>query len=192
MNLMPPTPLDPQFVRKLCLLCCHCARNIAYYRVGFANENGAGGLKEPTQFGATVNSNMLDIAVLEWCKLFADHKARHHWKRFIRSEDDQKRFLGELLGTTGLSLNEWKRYLDEMRVYRDKFVAHLDEQNVMRIPSLGTALESVFFLYADVRLSSPAEIFATSHLANLPDDLSDYYNACRDEGRAAYAVGRNP
>jgi len=181
-------PLDPRFVRKLSLLCCHCVRNVAYYRVGFANEDGSGDLKEPTQFGATTNSNMLDIAVLEWCKLFADRKARHHWKRFILNEDDQKRFLGELLVATRVSLDGWKRYLDEMRVYRDKFVAHLDEENLMRIPALGTALECVFLLYAHVRANSPAELFQTARLENLPNALPDYYRACLDEGRAAYAA----
>ena len=185
---MPPVTLDPRFVRKLCLLCCHCVRNIGYYRVGFVSEDGSGDLKEQTQFGATVNGNMLDIAVLEWCKLFADQRARHHWKRFVRTDDEQKRFLGRLLASTGINLHEWKRYLDETRVYRDKFVAHLDEPNVMRIPSLEIALQSVFFLYAHVRATSPAEIFETAHLAHLPDDLTAYYRACRDEGRAGYAA----
>jgi hypothetical protein len=66
---MSEAPLDPRFVRKLSLLCCHCVRNIAYYRMGFVTEDGTGNLKHASQFGATVNSNMLDIAVLEWCKL---------------------------------------------------------------------------------------------------------------------------
>jgi hypothetical protein len=29
---VPPPLSDPRFVRKLSLLCCHCVRNIAYYR----------------------------------------------------------------------------------------------------------------------------------------------------------------
>lgn len=91
---MRPAPLDPRFIRKLFLLCCHCIRNIAYYRVGFVNEDGSGDLKERTQFGVTVNDNMLDVAVFEWCKLFADQKARHQWKRFVRADVEQKRFLG--------------------------------------------------------------------------------------------------
>lgn len=107
---MPP-PVDPRFVRKLLLLCCHCTRNIAYYRVGFVGERGGGDLKQPTQFGATVNGNMLDIAVLEWCKLFADRKARHHWKRFVQSDGEQKRFLAGLLTTAGVNLQGWNRYL---------------------------------------------------------------------------------
>lgn len=160
--------LEPRFVRKLSLLCCHCVRNIAYYRVGFIAEDGTGGLKHPSQFGATVNGNMLDIAVLEWCKLFADGKARHHWKRFVRNDADQRQFLAGLLKTAGINLNDWKRYLDEMRVYRDKFVAHLDDQHVMKIPRLELALKCVFFLHAHVRATAPAEVFQSAHLAHLP------------------------
>lgn len=184
---MSKTPVDPRFVRKLTLLCCHCVRNIAYYRVGFVAEDGTGDLKHPSEFGATVNGNMLDIAVLEWCKLFADGEARHHWKRFVRTDADQQQFLGGLLTTTGISLHDWKRYLDEMRVYRDKFVAHLDDQNVMQIPRLEIALKCVFFLYAHVRKTAPAEIFQSAHLAHLPDDLTAYFEACRDDGRSVYA-----
>ncbi|MEF3062897.1 hypothetical protein V4C85_24020 [Ralstonia solanacearum] len=139
------TPLDPRFVRKLSLLCCHCVRNIAYYHVGFIGEDGTGDLKHPSEFGVTVNGNMLDIDVLEWCKLFVDGKARHHWKRFVRKDADQHQFLAGLLTTAEISLDDWKRYLDEMRVYRDKFVAHLDDQHVMKIPRLELALKCVFF-----------------------------------------------
>ncbi|VVE56741.1 hypothetical protein PAQ31011_05137 [Pandoraea aquatica] len=188
---MQAPQLEPRFVRRLSLLCCHCVRNIAYYRVGFVGEDGTGSLKQPSQFGATVNGDLLDIAVLEWCKLFADRNARHHWKRFVRADDDQKQFLSGLLAATGISLEDWKRYLDQMRVYRDKFVAHLDDQQVMNIPTLDGALSSTFFLYENVRAKSPDHIFRTPHLVHLPDDLEVYYEACCDEGRAAYGAARN-
>lgn len=178
--------LDPRFVRRVCLLCCHCVRNIAYYRVGFVNEEGSGDLKQRTQFGATVNGNMLDIAVLEWCKLFADRNARHYWQRVIRDETEQQRFLCEMLRDAASNMHDWKRYLDSVRVYRDKFVAHLDDLNVMQIPSLEVALKCVLFLYAYIRANSPASTFATPHCAHLPDGLSAYYAACRDEARRAY------
>jgi hypothetical protein len=180
--------LDPRFVRRACLLCCHCARNIAYYRVGFVSEHGTGTLKQRTQFAITVNGNMLDIAVLEWCKLFADHNARHHWKRVIRGGEEQRQFLGALLRDAGISLQDWKRYLDSVRVYRDKFVAHLDDLPVMRIPSLEVALKCVLFLYRYIRANSPTSTFKTPHCAHLPEDLSSYYEACRDEAREAYAA----
>ncbi|CAB3972610.1 hypothetical protein BLA3211_07055 [Burkholderia aenigmatica] len=182
--------LDPRFVRRVCLLCCHCVRNIAYYRVGFVKEDGTGDLKQRTQFGATVNSNMLDIAVLEWCKLFADRKANHHWKRVIRDDTQQQRFLGEVLHDTGTSLNDWNRYLDAMRVYRDKFIAHLDDLNVMQIPSLEVALKCVLLLYAYIRTNSPASTFRTPHGAHLPEDLAVYYAECRNEARKTYDAGK--
>jgi len=183
---MQAPQLDPRFVRRLSLLCCHCVRNIAYYRIGFVSEDGTGSLKQRSQFGATVNGDLLDIAVLEWCKLFADRSARHHWKRYVRTELDQKQFLAGLLETAGMSLEGWKRYLDQMRVYRDKFVAHLDDHQVMNIPVLDAALSSTFFLYRHVRATSPDSTFKTLHLAHLPDDLTAYYDACCEEGRRAY------
>jgi hypothetical protein len=178
--------LDPLFLRRVCLLCCHCARNIAYYRVGFANEDGNGDLKKRTQFGATVNGNMLDIAILEWCKLFADRNARQHWKRVIRGDAEQQHFLADLLRDAGIDLHEWNRYLDAVRIYRDKFVAHLDDQDVMNVPSLEVALRCVQFLYSFIRANAPLP-FAMPRRANLPDDLAAYYADCRDEARAAYA-----
>lgn len=154
--------------------------------MGYVNESGFGTLKHATQFGATVNGNMLDIAVLEWCKLFADRNARHHWRRFVRTEAEQKHFLAHLLLSANINTHEWKRYLDEMRVYRDKFVAHLDEQNVMQIPSLETALKSVFFLYEHLLAHTPAMVIDTPHCANLPSDLRNYYAECQMEARTAY------
>ena len=183
---MPFPPIDPRFVRKLSLLCCHFSRNVAYFRMVYVNEDGSGILKHATQFGATVNGNMLDIAVLEWCKLFADRNARHHWRRFVRAEAEQNNFIARLLQAANIKSNDWKRYLDEMRVYRDKFVAHLDDQNVMRIPSLDIALECVFFLYEHVLAHAPAGTFVTPHCANLPHDLRDYYAGCQMEAQIAY------
>ncbi|CAB3976164.1 hypothetical protein BCO9919_07520 [Burkholderia cenocepacia] len=126
--------LDPKFLRRVGLLCCHCVRNIAYYRVGFVNEDGSGDLKQQTQFGATVNGDMLDIAVLEWCKLFADRKAVHHWRRGIRDEPEQQRFLEALLRHAGTNESGWTRYVDSVRVYRDKFVAHLGACQIFSVP----------------------------------------------------------
>ncbi|MFC7633389.1 hypothetical protein ACFQVB_38195 [Paraburkholderia humisilvae] len=151
------------------------------------SEDGTGELKQQTEFGATVNGNMLDIAVLEWCKLFADRRAHHYWKRVVRDEKEQQQFLAHLLRDAGMNLQGWKRYLDTMRVYRDKFVAHLDTQNVMNIPSLDGALASVQFLYAYLRATNPASTFEMLHGEPLPQDLTGYYTRCRDEARASYA-----
>ncbi|WP_205711093.1 hypothetical protein, partial [Burkholderia cepacia] len=170
--------------------CCHCVRNIAYYRMGFVNEDGSGALKQHTQFGATVNGNMLDIAVLEWCKLFADRNAVHHWKRVIRDDTERQRFLGDMLQDAATSPNDWKRYLDTVRVYRDKFVAHLDDLDEMHTPSLAIALKCVLFLYAHIRSNFPASTLTMPGRAPLPEDLSTYYGDCLDEAHQAYAAGK--
>ncbi|MBA9834094.1 hypothetical protein CFB47_39250 [Burkholderia sp. AU27893] len=158
--------------------------------MGFVNEDGTGVLKQHMEFGKTVNSNMLDIAVLEWCKLFADRNAVHHWKRVIRDDTEQQRFLGDMLLDAATSLNDWKRYLDTVRVYRDKFVAHLDDLDEMHTPSLAVALKCVLFLYAHIRANYPVSSLAMPRRARLPESLSVYYEACRDEARQAYDAGR--
>lgn len=58
----------------------------------------------------------------------------------------------------------------------------------MRIPSLEVALKCVLFLYTYIRANSPTSTFETPHCAHLPEDLSSYYEACRDEAREAYAA----
>ena len=185
-NTIPLPSFDPRLMRKLLLLCCHFARNVAYYRIGYVNENGTGELKQATQLGATINGNMLDIAVLEWCKLFADRNARHSWRRIVRTDEEQSQFLTHLSRNVGVSTNDWKRYLDVMRVYRDKFVAHLDEENVMNIPNLETALRGVFFLYQYMVARTPDGILNMPHRSILPSDLSSYYVECESEARVSY------
>jgi hypothetical protein len=54
-------------LRRVALLCAHFTRNLAYYRA--AQDRIA---RTSPEFWRTVYSNFLDIAVLEWCKLFDD------------------------------------------------------------------------------------------------------------------------
>ena len=187
---MPLRPLEPLFVRRVALLCCHVARNVAYYHIGYINEDGTGALKQPTEFGATVNDNMLDIAVLEWCKLFADPKARHHWHRIIQTDAEQKQFLAQLLPAVGVNAKGWEQYLKKVRDYRDKFIAHLDEENQMNIPSTEPALKSVFFLYAHLLALAPTGSFDMPRRVKLPLDLQVYFAQCEDEARVAYECSR--
>jgi hypothetical protein len=46
---------------------------------------------------------------------------------------------------------EFETFRLEVRKYRDKFVAHLDELNQMDIPKLQPVIDSVKFLYARLR-----------------------------------------
>lgn len=180
-------PLDPPFVRRIALLCCHFTRNVAYYRIGYVDETGTGNLKQATEFGATVNGNRIDIALLEWCKLFTDKKGHQHWRKFVRTDAEQQQFITDLLQVIGINDANWLRYLDEFRVYRDKFVAHLDTEDRMHIPQLEMALQSTFFLYKYLLAHAPEGTFDMPRHVALPRDLPSYYTACQNEARAAYA-----
>jgi hypothetical protein len=187
-HLMTMPPLTPYFVRRTALLCCHFTRNVAYYRIGYINEDGTGGLKQASEFGATVNGNMVDIAVLEWGKLFTDRNGAQHWHKFVRTEVERRQFLATLLQSVGVNDVGWCKYLDEFRVYRDKFVAHLDTEGCMHIPNFEIALQSTFFLYSHLIAQAPSGTFDAPRRATLPHDLLTYYATCQSEARLAYAI----
>jgi len=73
------TPLARQ--RRVCKVAHIFARNMAYYR---AARDGAGNYTGPQgNYWVTADNNLLDTAVMEWCKLFADPKAQHHWGKVV-------------------------------------------------------------------------------------------------------------
>jgi hypothetical protein len=129
-----------QHLRRVAILCCHCLGNLAFYKAGWLN----GKSKLKSQFWLRVNGNFLDIAVLEWCKLFADTRGKHYWRKAI---SDDATFQKVLLAELKLSTTEFEDYVNQMRTYRDKFIAHLDSEEVMHIPLLQTAVNSTVFLY---------------------------------------------
>jgi len=102
--------------RRVIILCLHCIRNITFYKSGFKD----GHILYNDQFWITSNGNFLDIAVLEWCKIFGDWNSHHHWKLVIDSGDS---FLMELLAELNLTKAEYNTQKAKVRHYRDKFVA---------------------------------------------------------------------
>lgn len=140
----------------------HFLRNAAYYRAW----NAAPVPRRREQFWITVNGNFIDICVLEWCKIFGDSRAKHHWSKCVT---DQPAFCKRLYSHIGLSEAEFEGYRLELRTYRDKFVAHLDELNEMKIPNIQPAIDSVRFLY--------------QHMLAVEDNL----NAFHDDPRNANA-----
>lgn len=161
-------------VRRAGIVCCHCARNAAYYRAGRSQpENWRG-----EDFWRNASSNFLDIAVLEWCKLFADTKGKHHWKKVVK---DQENFMGGLLTSIGKSHADFDLYIEKCKVYRDKFLAHLDEELVMHIPDLSAVIDSVTYLHNLLVKQNP-EV-----LNDAPRDLAKFYNQ-----RHKYAMSMYP
>jgi hypothetical protein len=179
-------PVDRRFARRQALLSCAIMRNVAFYRVGYQTEDGRGRLKDDSQMGRTINSNFVDIGVLEWCKLFADWEARHHWRRLVQGTEARTAFLTALFATLGLDRAGWDQYLTDMKTYRDRFVAHLDDDDTMHIPDLDTVLASTAFFYRHLVAQAPVGTF----VGHLPGDLPAYYDICRDEAATYHATYR--
>jgi hypothetical protein len=163
--------------RRAALLCCHFARNLAYRRAGKQSINE---LTESGEFWTTVHNNFLNTCVLEWCKLFVDTKGRkpgeHRWDNVV---DDKARFETELY--QHINEAQFKRLVDEMRTARDKFIPHLDDQNVECTPHMGIAKAAVEFYHIYiVNEANPG------YLAGVPTDLNDHYSACYQEAQKIY------
>ena len=162
-------------LRRCLLLCSHFTRNLAYYRAGWEN----GELKRKDPFWLTLNSDFLDICVLEWCKLFGDYKDKYHWKKIVDAPDDFKKEMFRKLGIEQINFDElW----ESIRSYRDKFVAHLDDEETGMIPKFDLALEMVIFYHENVKKAFKEEW----QLTGLPLDLRAYYDDSLTEAKQQY------
>lgn len=160
-------------VRGVGLLCCHCVRNVAYYRAGWVD----GQFISNDDFWRNANSNFLDIAVLEWCKLFADRNGKHHWKKVVPAPDN---FLSALLQEIGITEGVYNAHCEETKTYRDKFVSHLDAERMMHIPRLDVVIDSTMFLYDLVKNEYQ------EYLPDAPQNLRAFYQERLEHGRLHY------
>jgi hypothetical protein len=163
-------------VRRAGIVCCHCIRNAAYYKAGRECRDSW----VSTDFWRNTSNNSLDIAVLEWCKLFADPKGKHHWSKVVSEPEN---FLDALLAALKISASEFDVYIEKCKVYRDKFLAHLDSELVMHIPDLGIVIESATFLFNLLRCDNSAL------LKDAPIELSEFYQQRFDHAKTKYPNG---
>lgn len=153
-------------LRRVGLLCCHFVRNYAYYRASWDGEK----TKATNEFWATVQGNFLDIAVLEWLKLFGDHNDKHHWRKVVTDTDA---FRKAMLKACSMDKSDLVDLRDSIKTYRDKFIAHLDSEETMYIPELDRALALVKYYYGYI-----TDELGIKGLGNLPDDIEAYYQNC--------------
>ena len=152
-------------VREVSLLSFSCARNIAYYRAGWKNDRFC----SHDDFWRDVNSNFLDVAVLEWCKIYGSKKQIHHWSKVI---NDIESFQTSLFETIQINKKQFKNYCVEMKAYRDKFVEQIDEERYFLIPDLTIAVESIIFLYNKIREEYSKFLYDGPH--NLGDSYQEF------------------
>jgi hypothetical protein len=137
----PLTP--PERRQRIVLLCCNFMRNLALHRAGAEIEvrDNLNRYHPQGEFWLQAHGNFLDTCVLDWCKLFADYDGKHHWHRVV-DEDDRARFKRDLFTALGRGA-EFNQAIEEVKHYRDKFVAHLDEERTMLLPALEVARKAV-------------------------------------------------
>jgi hypothetical protein len=131
-------------IRRVTILCCHAMRNIAFYRAGWRGKQ----IRVKEQYDVAANSNFLDVAILDWCKLFADKDGKHHWKKVVQ---DRAGFEVGLYSHLKISKKEFKVYVRDVLKYRNKFLAHLDDERVMYPPKLRLARNAALYLYDYLR-----------------------------------------
>jgi hypothetical protein len=167
-------------LRRVVILCRNFAVNLAYYRVGRRPEYLP--LQEYARrgnFWRAASGNFIDMCVLEWCKLFAEPNGKHHWSRIV---SDPAKFRRELLIDLGIDDAAFQRETDAMRKYRDKFVAHLDSEDVMNIPVLNIAKKAVWFYHSYI-VQHEAQ---SGDLEGLPVELEPGYAECEHEAQRIY------
>jgi hypothetical protein len=107
------------------------------------------------------------MCVLEWCKLFGDYKDQHHWRKVMNHDQTFKARMFESLSIKQTDLD---KVHDNIKSYRDKFVAHLDSEEIMNIPILEDALRMVIFYYSEVKKICDST-------SDWPENLETFYEA---------------
>jgi hypothetical protein len=172
--------------RRVVLLCCSFVRNLAFYRVG-QSERGKPFLSEAhpqASFWRQANANFLDMCVLEWCKLLGDKKDKHHWSRVV---SDTTRFEADLLRHIGIDAAAFEAEIKAMRLYRDKFVAHLDDLLMMDIPVLEAAKLAVWFYHGYIVTCEAKAGELAGIAADTTDKLTRGYEQCVGEAEDVFS-----
>jgi hypothetical protein len=166
-------------LRRVIILCCNFARNLAYYRVGQSEplKSLLNEAHSEASFWRQASANFIDMCVLEWCKLFGDKNGKHHWSSVV---SDRASFEAGLLAQLKMDVTAFQLQVDAMRLYRDKFVAHRDSLHVMDIPMLDMAQASVWYLHEYLVSTESGDV----DLSGLPDTASKFefgYEQCVGE-----------
>jgi hypothetical protein len=184
-NTKPPkNPVERR--RRMAILCCNFMRNLALHRAGAeieVKDNLLNPQHPQGEFWLQSHGNFVDACVLEWCKLFADYDGEHHWSRVVEGNDREsfKRDLFKALGEGA----EFNQTIQQVKGYRDKFVAHLDEERMMIIPALEVAKQATVFLYGRLGqiITSPKE---WRGLPASTEELAVVYKRAAEQAKSVY------
>jgi hypothetical protein len=134
------------------------------------------------EFWKNANSGCIDIAVLEWSKLFMEVRGKHHW---VKSVPDEEAFKLTLYARLRITEPEFIEYGKKIKHYRDKFVAHLDEEPTRFIPRMRQARCSVAFLFDFLR----NEPVTADFLPDVRESARERYNSWYRHAVREYVEG---
>jgi hypothetical protein len=175
---MPEAPLTRrERLRRTAQLCGHCIRNLAYYRAG--RNGGDLRFERRSRIHGAMNGNFLDIMVLEWLKLFVASE-QHAWQNIVT---DRAQFSTGLLAHLNCTDEQFTDFINEMRTYRDKFVAHLDSRRQMDIPVLDKAKDSAIYYHRYLLMHENEE---SPYRSDLDYDIGALYADCEAEAIEFY------
>ncbi len=132
--------------------------------------------------------NLMDMAVIDWCKLFGSDDAERqpiHWKNIA---DDQDSFRFALLSELAMTHEDWETYWQEMKKYRDFNAAHHDPRRaeIPTYPVLDKALGSALFYFEYVQ-QEMQKLGADLQPANIRTYATDFEAKCLEVARIALA-----
>lgn len=155
-------------VRRTFQLVNYCIANIAAYRVNWKTVDSKRTQRIDLDFWVRANGTLFDMTVIEWCKLFSDENAKHHWaKTFLNI----KEWKSQLLQHLELPEENYEVELNKIKEYRDKYVAHLDNPILINYPSTEFMLNSASYLYDSIRCNAHTKV----HIGTIYDSASTYY-----------------
>ncbi len=100
-------------------------------------------------FWSQISRNAQDLAVLDWCHAYRQQKNALHFKNVF--PDDEEAFRESVLAWMKVSLNEFKQFREQMEIYRDKDLVHLELRNISTIPAMNKAFHSMAFYYHQIQ-----------------------------------------
>ncbi|GID03221.1 hypothetical protein [Pseudomonas sp. 008] len=117
-------------------------------------------------FWFEISRNALDLAVLEWCHLFGQRKDALHWSKVLSGTEN---FKAHMLSAIEISEEKWEEYWSQIKVYRDKDLAHIEARNISMIPSMEIAINSTAFYYSKIQ-------YALAELGRAPQRQMSFFD----------------
>lgn len=160
-----------------------CISNIACYKAGWTSNKLERRLINASSFWTRINGNFLDVATLDWCKLFLDKNIDKHspgeycWKNIFNNHSE---WLDVMYCETGINEQDFKKYGMDILNYRNKFLAHRDKNEMaLYYPRTEILLKTASYL--NLKLMKDAGYSISGNYFSIHEFYTNEYNLARRE-----------